>query len=206
MNEAGWHALSIVTVVVLLIGVVVVVGVLRELGSILMQVGPARYREVEDEGPKVGTPSGIDAVSPGRSQVVLFLAPSCDLCKPIADALPLVGRHYSDIPVIPAVVGQEGDETRSRYAATLGSNATISLRHLFVKWNVPGTPFAVGIDAHGQILLSGIVNNLPQLETFMGTIQRWTKEQPVEAPDQYTGAESSGRNLLPLSASNGDPS
>lgn len=54
MTETAWRLLLVVTTVGLIVEGVVIVGILRELGALLLQLGPARYGEVE-EGPEVGT-------------------------------------------------------------------------------------------------------------------------------------------------------
>lgn len=168
MSDAAWQVLVVLTVAAVIIEGVVLVGSLRELGAILLQIGPARYGDV-DEGPPVGTLVEIETLRAGIPAMVVFLSPKCRLCPPIASALPVIGRSYSEVQILPAVVGDDED-TKKAYASALGSAARVDLEPLYEAWSIPGTPFAVGVDRQGRVLTSGVVNSLPQLEMLAETI------------------------------------
>lgn len=175
MSDAVWQALVVFTVIGLIVEALVLVGILRQLGVIVLQLGPPRHGEVE--GPEAGTQVTIESLRPGSPAVVLFLAPGCDICKPIAAALPAIRRSQRGLQLLPVAVGDDGPTTRA-YAATLGADARTDLGALYREWDVPGTPFAVGVGEDGQVKTSGIVNSLPQLETL---IEVTLQPQPVPA-------------------------
>ncbi len=61
-----------------------------------------------------------------------------------------------------------------RYAERVGSLARTDLHHLYEAWAVPGTPFAVGLDAENRVVFSGVVNTLDQLETVSEAVSNST--------------------------------
>ncbi len=163
MSDTVWRALVVFTVAGLIVEALVLIGILRQLGTIVLQLGPPRHGEVEG-GPEAGTVVSIDSLRPGIPAVMLFLAPGCEICKPIATALPAMRRAYPGLQLLSIVVGDDPQAKRV-YAASLRGDARTDLDGLFGEWNVPGTPYAVGVDADGRVRTSGIVNNLPQIET-----------------------------------------
>ena len=196
MSDAVWQALVIFTVIGLIVEALVLVGILRQLGVIVLQLGPPRHGEVE--GPEAGTQVTIDSLRPGVPAVVLFLSPGCDICKPIAVALPAMRRSYAGLQLLPVVVGDDDPATHA-YAATLGGHARTDLDTLYREWEVPGTPFAVGVGEDGRVKTSGIVNSLPQLETLAEvTLQ----PQPVPASADLLALDADGR----ARSLDGDPS
>jgi hypothetical protein len=175
VSDAVWQALVIFTVIGLIVEALVLVGILRQLGVIVLQLGPPRHGEVE--GPGVGTQVTIDSLRPGAPAVVLFLAPGCDICRPIAASLPAIRRSQRGLQLLPVVVGDD-DPAKHAYAVALGGDARTDLDTLYREWDVPGTPFAVGVGEDGLVKTSGIVNSLPQLETL---VEVTLQSQPVPA-------------------------
>lgn len=167
MSETIWQGVVVLLVVAVVIEAVVITGALRELGSLLMQIGPARYGEV-GEGPQPGDDAGV-GLPADVPTIAVFLGPTCDYCKPIAAALPRVRADYPDLYWLPIVIGDDSSLKRS-YAASLGPEARTDLDSLFSRWGIPGTPFGVGIGTDGRIITSGVVNTLPQLEDLAATI------------------------------------
>lgn len=196
MSDTVWHALVIFTVIGLIVEALVLVGILRQLGVIVLQLGPPRHGEVE--GPEAGTQVTIDSLRPGVPAVVLFLSSGCDICKPIAAALPAIRRSYAGLQLLPVVVGDDDPATHA-YAATLGGDARTDLDTLYREWEVPGTPFAVGVGEDGLVKTSGIVNSLPQLETLAEVV---LQSQPVPASADLLALDADGRSR----SLDGDPS
>jgi hypothetical protein len=196
LSDTVWHALVIFTVIGLIVEALVLVGILRQLGVIVLQLGPPRHGEVE--GPEAGTQVTIDSLRPGVPAVVLFLSSGCDICKPIAAALPAIRRSYAGLQLLPVVVGDDDPATHA-YAATLGGDARTDLDTLYREWEVPGTPFAVGVGEDGLVKTSGIVNSLPQLETLAEVV---LQSQPVPASADLLALDADGRSR----SLDGDPS
>jgi hypothetical protein len=196
VSDTVWHALVIFTVIGLIVEALVLVGILRQLGVIVLQLGPPRHGEVE--GPEPGTQVTIDSLRPGARAVVLFLSPGCDICKPIGAALPVMRRSHGGLQLLPVVVGDD-DPAKHAYAATLGGDARTDLDTLYREWEIPGTPFAVGVGEDGLVKTSGIVNNLPQLETLAEVV---LQSQPVPASADLLALDADDR----ARSLDGDPS
>jgi hypothetical protein len=162
MTETAWHVLLLVVAGAFIVESLVLVGILRQVGAILMQIGPIRHGEIE-EGPAPGTEVAIPGLASGRPALIAFVSPSCELCQPVTAALPHMRRLYPEIDIIPAVVGSAPQEDKEALASKMGGGR-LDLSDLFDDWKLPGTPFAVGISREGLVETRGIINNLPQFE------------------------------------------
>jgi hypothetical protein len=176
VSDAVWRALIVFAVAGLIVEAVVLIGVLRQLGTVVLQLGPPRHGEAAD-GPEVGTAVDTGRLGVDPPVVVVFLSPGCEICKPIAAALPAARHAYPALRLVSAVVGDDPDAKRE-YAATLPGLVRTDLDDLFRIWGVAGTPYAVAVGADSHIVTSGIVNNLPQLETVAEILLH---PQPVPA-------------------------
>jgi len=56
-----------------------IVGILRQVGAVQMQIGPPRYGNVE-EGPEVGRRVAVDGL-PRRPTALIFLGPTCSMVR-----------------------------------------------------------------------------------------------------------------------------
>ena len=164
MSDPLWQAIVLLLVAVVFVQGFVLLGVMRQLGGVLIQLRPARIGALEDQGPIVGEMVDVSDLEQ-RPAIVLFVSPNCTLCKPLLPALPAIDRSYPDLYLSAVVIGGSEGEV-SAYAARLGPRARQDLTSLETKWRVPGTPFAVGVDRHGNIHSSGAVNSLDQLESL----------------------------------------
>jgi hypothetical protein len=167
MSDGAWQLLIVLTTVGLAVQAIVMVGILRQVGSILLQMGPAIPGEVA-EGPELGMVVDTTVVPRGKPAIVLFVSPVCELCKPIVAALPTLRRHHRALTFVPVVTGDD-TARRDRYAQKI-FGARTDLNHVYEDWEIPGTPFAVAIGAQGRIRSRAVVNNLPQLETLAGAL------------------------------------
>lgn len=162
---------------------------MRQVGTVLRHVAPPRPG-THLGGPEPGDDAVVPGLSPGRRAIVLFLAPNCPTCRAVEPALVPVSRHY-DLSLVTVLVGGS-DAHRAEYVDRLAVPVRTDLDALYAKWEVPGTPFAVGIDEHQKVLSSGIVNSLDQLETLA---------EYVLSPAAPISADDSAR--LALAATNG---
>ncbi len=166
MMTAGWHFLAVATAALVVVEGAVLLGVLRQLGAILVAVGPAQPGVGPGAGPTPGWVIDLDVLEQNTPAVAVFLSPRCQYCPTIRDAIPIVRRRYRELLVLPVVLGDD-DAEAAAYAHEIGGAATTDLERLAEEWAIPGTPFAVGIGADHRARVSGIVNNLPQLETII---------------------------------------
>jgi hypothetical protein len=185
-----WRFVVVVLGAGLLIEAVLLVGVMRQLGELLLHGAPARTSV--PAGPKIGTVVEV----PGREQtrrplLVVFTSATCERCKAIAPGLQrmnaIYGVHGEDghqLDVI-AVLTDRDANGRAEYARELGSFARMDLIALMQDWNVPGTPFAVALDDNLRVKAAEVVNTRLQLEMLavqkLGIVWRASPEATVDA-------------------------
>jgi hypothetical protein len=88
---------------------------------------------------------------PGRLALAVFSSEGCQMCRALAPAVAALGRD-------PRVVLREFDEVRDADA--------------WAAADVPGSPFAVALDADGTVLAKGTFNTGAQLESVLGAAER----------------------------------
>jgi hypothetical protein len=169
LNNAAWQLVLVFVFIATIIEGVVLIGVLRQLGTILVQIGPPRPGLVEAAGPAAGLELGTDLVSADVPSILVFLNPTCQVCPVVAAALPDLEREFPEVEVVPVVVGPATEE-KLEYARGLGPRARTDLDGTYESWNVPGTPFAVGVTSDRRVRVAGVVNSFPQLETLVQTV------------------------------------
>jgi hypothetical protein len=173
-----WHTLLIAIAVVALVEGVFIVGLMRQIGGIYMQVGPPRPGATDGHGPEPGETLDPATLALTRPALLFFLSPTCSLCPEVARAIPVAQAHFRELDFIPAVIGAATDE-KLAYTASLGSSSRADLDELFERWNIAGTPYAVGLDAGGTVRSSGIVNSLPQIENMAESLLMDAREADV---------------------------
>jgi hypothetical protein len=165
MGNDAWRVVLALTVVMVAVEGVVIIGLARQIGTLLLQVAPARAGAVGG-GPKIGLKVDAEPFVVGSSgAVILFVAPNCGPCATLLTGIGAAIRNFPELAMQAAIVGPDTAE-RERYTEELVVPPNPQLDHLFTSWEVPGTPFAVGIDAHGVVADAGVVNNLPQFEAL----------------------------------------
>jgi hypothetical protein len=168
VSGSSWQLLVVVLTGAVITEAIVLVGLLRQVGTLLLQFQPPRPGVVEGQGPNPGTVIDPATGFGGRPEMAVFLSPTCTLCPPIASALPGLRRNYPELRVTALVVGDDADQV-GEYVLAVGGQ--LDRAALYSEWNVPGTPFAVGM-AEGKIVHAGVVNSLPQLETLADSVLR----------------------------------
>jgi thiol-disulfide isomerase/thioredoxin len=120
----------------------------RELGELRLAVAPQAALSLEHEGPEVGGRVGLverfDRDAPLK--LAVFSSPNCPLCAALAPSLRLLAND----PEVELRVFDEHDD----------ADAWESLA-------VPGSPYAVVLDADGIVLSKGTFNSLYQLESLV---------------------------------------
>ena len=135
---------------------VVVLALAREVGMLRLSLDPRGALEVAHEGPEVGAHSALaerfgDELVPGRIGLAVFSSEGCQMCRALAPAVAAFGRD-------PRVALRELDEVRDADAWTAA--------------DVPGSPFAVALDADGTVLAKGTFNTGAQLESVLAAAER----------------------------------
>jgi hypothetical protein len=141
----------------------------REVGLLRLRVGPAGALEIPDEGPELGSRTelvqGIAGTAEAELALAVFSSTGCHVCEAMRPAVDSIAAH-------PAVAVGRFDEHAD-------SAAWLALE-------VPGSPYAVALDAEGFVLAKGTFNNLAQLESILAAAER--RRGSVEA----TGATTPG--------------
>ena len=152
-----WLALGLAVALLGLVALaVVVLALAREVGILRLSLDPRGALEVAHEGPEVGARSPLadpfaDELTPGRIGLAVFSSEGCQMCRALAPAVAAFGRD-------PRVVLRDFDEVRHADAWAVA--------------DVPGSPFAVALDADGTVLAKGTFNTGAQLESVLAAAER----------------------------------
>jgi hypothetical protein len=135
---------------------VVVLALAREIGMLRLAVDPRGALEVPHEGPEVGGRSALSArfaedLRPGLIGLAVFTSDGCGMCRSLEPAIAAFGRD-------PRVALRTFDEARDADA--------------WAAADVPGSPFAVALDADGTVLAKGTFNTGAQLESVLAAAER----------------------------------
>jgi hypothetical protein len=154
-STEGWLAVGLAAAL-LGLGVVsvAVLALAREVGMLRLAADPRGALEVAHEGPEVGGRTALAEhleVAPGRIGLAVFSSDGCGLCRALAPAVEAFGRD-------PRVALRTFDELRDADA--------------WAAADVPGSPFAVALDADGTVLAKGTFNTGAQLESVLAAAER----------------------------------
>jgi len=150
-----WLAIGLVAALLgLVVLAVAVLALAREVGVLRLSVDPRGALEVAHEGPEVGARTALAErfeLEGGRIGLAVFSSEGCQMCRALAPTVAGFGRH-------PGVALLEFDEVRDADAWALA--------------DVPGSPFAVALDADGTVLAKGTFNTGAQLESVLAAAER----------------------------------
>jgi methylamine dehydrogenase accessory protein MauD len=168
----GWWAISYVVLwLLVLVLTVVVVSLARQIGTLHLRLAPRGALEIDAEGPPLGEApeplevQGVGVGGPGDPQLLLFVSPGCALCRDVLPSLPVVARAGGMMPIVIS------DALTGHPSAPQGV-AVVASPEAARSYRVPGTPYAVVLDAIGIVRAKGLVNNLEQMEGLVDTARR----------------------------------
>jgi hypothetical protein len=138
---------------------IAVLALAREVGMLRLQLGTQGALEIAGEGPDVGSLAGslaarLSAPEPGRAErlgLAVFSSEGCHLCQTLSPAIENVAKD----PYV-----------------TVGVFDEVADAGLWREFEIPGSPFAIALDARGTVLAKGTFNNLAQLESVLATGER----------------------------------
>jgi hypothetical protein len=185
VNEEAWQILVLLLLAAVVLEGLVLVGVMRQLGSLLLRLPPPRPG-VTGGGPAPGSEVEVADLR-AQAGVMVFLSPGCALCDDVVSGLPSLARHFPEVQLIAIPVKADPD-ARVAYGRTLPIRARPDLYDLRVSWGIDGTPYAVGFDRGLRVVGSGVVNGVEQVEALA-----------VAASDGYQAPDDQGHV-------NGEPS
>lgn len=170
--------------VVVLAGVVL--ALVRQIGVLHERVAPAGALVVGD-GPRVGEPApalevptldggrvAVGGEAPdGRGTLLLFVSPTCPVCKTLLPVARAVGRQEGrDLRLVLASDGPPGEHrdfvARERLAGVPYALST----ELGLAFRVGRLPWAVIVDARGVVRARGLVSSREHLESLF---EAWSR-------------------------------
>jgi methylamine utilization protein MauE len=126
---------------------VLVFALYRQVGVLMLRLGPRVALELAEEGPPVGDSApALERLGRRGSELVVFFSPDCRLCRRLAPGVAALAREG-----LPVRVVDEAEEAPA-----------------FERWNVPGTPFAVHV-VDGRVAAKGTVNALEEVDGLLAT-------------------------------------
>jgi hypothetical protein len=141
---------------------VAVLALARELGMLRLRLGPEGALEIAEEGPPLGSASGLVdrfAIEPeARLALAVFVSESCRVCRALEPAVESLARE----PVVAVATFEEEAEAA-----------------IWERLAIPGSPFAVALDLDGAVLAKGTFNNLAQLESVLAAAERRIVEREL---------------------------
>jgi hypothetical protein len=151
-----WLTLGLIAALAGLVALgIAVLALAREVGVLRLSIDPRGALEVAHEGPEVGGRTALaerfGELAPGRIGLAVFSSESCQMCHALAPAVAAFGRD-------PRVALREFDEARDADA--------------WAAADIPGSPFAVALDADGTVLAKGTFNTGAQLESVLAAAER----------------------------------
>ncbi len=176
----GWWVASYVVLWIVVVALaVLVLALARQIGTLHLRLGPRGALELDEEGPPLGdAPPPVQLATidgrnvtvggPGEAQLVLFVSPTCPVCREVAPGLQVAARSGG---MAARVVADADDASVTRTYASLGAPVVAS-PHLAREYGIPGTPYAVVLDTLGVVRAKGTVNNLEQMEGLVDTARR----------------------------------
>jgi hypothetical protein len=155
-STEGWLAIGLGAALLGIVALAVaLLALAREVGVLRLAMDPrSGALEVPHEGPEVGARTTLAArfeLTPGRLGLAVFSSDGCGLCRALE---PEVSAFGAD----PRVVLRRFDEVRDADA--------------WAAADVPGSPFAVALDADGTVLAKGTFNSGAQLESVLAAAER----------------------------------
>lgn len=155
-STEGWLGLGLIVALLACAGLAVaVLALAREVGMLRLRLGPASALEIPNEGPELGGPIPLVDRFPGLRAdgigVAVFTSEGCHVCQGLAPAIANLGGD----PDLDVEVFDESFDA-----------------DVWEEYAIPGSPYALGIDADGVVLAKGTFNNLAQLESIVATASR----------------------------------
>jgi methylamine dehydrogenase accessory protein MauD len=177
---------NVILWVVVLVLAAVVTALVRQVGVLHERVAPAGAL-VGRDGPRVGEPAPPFTVpdwsgrtvtiggrrGDGQNTLLVFVSPSCPVCKTMLGILDAVLR--SEQPRLRLILASDG--TREEHAEFVGAHGLaersyVLSRELGLAYQVGKLPFAALIDADGVLRAKGLVNTREHIESLFEAMAR----------------------------------
>lgn len=175
-------SLVILWIVVILLAVTVV-ALARQVGVLHERVAPAGAL-MPTSGPKVGETteslqvdllSGLTMAIGGktgtRSRLVLFVSPTCPVCKMLVPTAKSMAKHEG----LELIFASDGDQVAQHEAYVrdlkMQDYPYVLSQTLGMRYGVSKLPFALLLGADGTLLGKGLVNTREHLESLVESVR-----------------------------------
>jgi hypothetical protein len=151
-STEGWLAFGLAFAFVCIVGLAIaVLALTREVGLLHLRLGPEAALDIADEGPPLG--SHVDVPGHGDTQLTLaiFSSESCRICQTLT---PVIDSFRAGAWLTVAVFDEVRDDD------------------VWQRLRIPGSPYAVALDQHGEVRAKGTFNSYGQLEGIVATAER----------------------------------
>jgi hypothetical protein len=125
---------------------VAVLALAREVGELRLRLPAQAALSLADEGPPLGAAPALELPGPFDRGLAVFTSDGCPVCAGVEPAVRVLAQE-------PGLAVQVFDEARD--AA------------VWRELQVPGSPYAVVVDAGGTVVAKGTFNTLAQLEGLL---------------------------------------
>jgi methylamine dehydrogenase accessory protein MauD len=192
MSDALLVSNALLWVVVVALALVVL-ALARQIGLLHERLGPVGALSLGG-GPKEGEPApalevedlagrrlaigGADAA--GRSTLLVFVAPSCPVCRTLLPSLRALARREKGLRVVLASDGPHAEHEAFVREHALAELPYVLSQPLGLAYRVPRLPWAALVDAAGVLRSQGLVNSREHLESLLeaealgvASLQEW---------------------------------
>ena len=151
--------------------------VLRQVGIMLVRLGPGYARPL-NQGPRKGEYLGLkfDRLWGGEKQsrptLFIFASALCPICESVRKACKHVASHWSSVADI--VLIYEAEESAPQKEA--GNVLIWSHPRLMDELEIRLVPYGVMTDAGATVIAAGLISNASQLESLLEFAQRTEPE------------------------------
>lgn len=164
MSETIWQAVVLVVALLAGLNAILLVAVMRQVGTISLQIGPPRSGELDD-GPDAGELLKVPELARERPTLLMFLSPGCPGCDSLLPAIPNAMKAYPELSFVAAITYGDQSE-RAAYARKIAGVVRRDLDDLHQRLRIPGTPFVIALDVEHRVVKAGVANNLAHLESL----------------------------------------
>lgn len=177
MNTVIVFSLGVLSVLVLLL-IVAFIALSRQVGVLFERITPVGAM-INNNGPEAGeitTVFRLPSLNNGevtiggprnRHQLVLFISPTCPICKVLYPVIKSIKK--SESKWLDIVLASDGDEQQHRAFIELqqfGDIPYVLSPELGMTWHVAKLPFSVLLDEQGKVISKGLINSREQLESL----------------------------------------
>jgi methylamine dehydrogenase accessory protein MauD len=197
--------------IVVLVLAATVLALARQIGVLHERVAPMGALTI-DQGPRVGDAAPVfelpalsgrtvrigGASARGISTLLLFVSPTCSVCKKLIPIAKSVVAESRDIELVFASDGDRPEQERMVRENRLEDFGYVLSTDLGMTYRIGRLPYAVLIDEAGVVRAKGLVNTREHLESLLEA-----KRIGVASIQEYMGSRGENR---PAATGNGQRS